>query len=510
MRVAITGGSGFVGSHAVVRLLAHGHRPRLLVRDRAKATRVLGALGVDPGDVDVVVGDMTDRAAVAELLRGAEAVIHAAAAIGITGPRSDLVAQNVHGVELVVGTAVELGLDPIIHVSTVAVFVPPDRPVITPDARLASPRTDYGRSKLEAERYVRRLQDGGAPVTIVYPGGVLGPGQPTLDSMMEGLAGALGSAWPMPSGGVAMVHVDDLAEVLARLVVPGRGMRRFTLGGDFLHWPALADLCDELTGVRCRRVVIPGWAMIALGALLDAAKRVRSFDYPLTRDAAEIMVTMVPTDDQAVLAEVGMALRPVRDTVEEALRCLAADGHLAPARAGRLAPPGAAVPERPGAGARVRRWIRHHLVPRLTGTQVFTRVGPHIVPRADRLAHRLSGGRFTFTGITAPTVLLTTIGRRSGEPRVVPLACAVEPAGSWLVVGSNFGREHHPAWTANLLAEPEATVHHRGRTVSVTATLLDGPARTDAWGDLMRLLPVFDRYEDRSGRDLRVFRLTPH
>jgi nucleoside-diphosphate-sugar epimerase len=341
VRVAITGGTGFVGSHTVARLLAHGHQPRLLVRDPGKAERVLGALEIDPTSVELVVGDMGDASAVAELLEGTDAVIHAAAAIGVTGPRADLVAQNVHGMENVIGAAVARGLDPVIHVSTVAVFVPPDRSVITVDGRLASPRMDYGRSKLAAERYARRLQDDGAPVTIVYPGGVVGPHQPTLDTMMEGLAGALGSVWPMPKGGVAVIHVEDLAEALVRMVEPGRGPRRFMLGGDFLTWTELADLCDSLTGVRCRRMVVPGWVLIALGAALDAAKKIKPFDYPLTRDAAEVMVSMVPTDDTATDAALGLERRSPRDSIEEALRCLAADGHLAPQKAGRLAPPGA-------------------------------------------------------------------------------------------------------------------------------------------------------------------------
>jgi nucleoside-diphosphate-sugar epimerase len=158
MQVAVTGGTGFVGSHTVGRLLAHGHHPRLLVRSLTKAGDVLGRLGVDLDDVVLVEGDMADPAAVARLLDGADAVIHAAAAIGVTGRRGDLVAQNVRGMEQVVGSAVESGLDPVIHVSTVAVFVPADGPQITPGGRLASPRTDYGRSKLEAERYARRLQ----------------------------------------------------------------------------------------------------------------------------------------------------------------------------------------------------------------------------------------------------------------------------------------------------------------------------------------------------------------
>ena len=507
--MAVTGGTGFVGSHTVGRLLAHGHRPRLLVRDAEKARRVLHGIGVDIDDVEVVVGDMTDPRATVDLLEGADAVVHAAAALGVTGPRADIVTQNVVGAREVLGTAARLGLDPIVHVSTVAVFVPPDRPVLTPEARLASPRTDYGRSKLAAERFARDLQATGAPVTIVYPGGVLGPGQPTLDAMMEGLAGALGSVWPMPRGGVAMVHVEDLAEALARMVVPGEGARRFMLGGDFLRWPELADLCDELTGVRCRRMVVPDGVMLGLGAALDAAKRIRPFDYPLTRDAAEVMVTMVPTDDRATLDALDLTLRPVRESLEEALRCLAADGHLSSRRAGRLAAEPSVLDEPAGMVERARRWVRHHLVPRLTGTRTFTRVGPRIVPPLDRFVHRLTRGRTTFSDLTSPTLVLTTTGHRSGQPREAPLACVVEPGGTWLVVGSNFGRERHPAWTANLQHDPQAQVAHRGRTVPVTATLLEGAARDEAWVALNRLLPVYDRYEDRSGRDLRVFRLTP-
>jgi nucleoside-diphosphate-sugar epimerase len=222
--------------------------------------------------------------------------------------------------------------------STIAVFVPPAGPVIRADDPLAPPHTDYGRSKVEAERYVRGLQDEGAQVTIVYPGGVLGPSQPTLDALPAGLAAGLNLLWPTTRGGVSVLDVRDLGEALARTIVPAQGARRFLLGGHYLTWRELADVCDAVTGVRCRRIAVPGSLMIMVGALLDAARRVHRFRYPLTRDAAEFVRSLVPSDDGPALDTLGLTLRPVEESVADTLRWLAAAGHLAPGRAGRLAP----------------------------------------------------------------------------------------------------------------------------------------------------------------------------
>ncbi|RFU39874.1 nitroreductase family deazaflavin-dependent oxidoreductase [Actinomadura logoneensis] len=508
MRVFLTGASGFVGSHTVAALLAAGHTPRALVRDPDRAARVLTALGVEPSRVEFVRGDMLDADAVTRALDGCDAAIHAAAAIGVTGPAADLVSANVTGTRNVVGGAVAHGLAPVVHVSTVAVFVPPDGPVITADSPLAAPHTAYGRSKVAAERYVREAQSGGAPVAIVYPGGVCGPHQPQLDALPEGLAGALNLAWPLPPGGVGVIDVRDLAEALCRAVTTARGGERWLLGGTFLTWPEIADLCDTLTGVPCRRARVPGAVMVGLGRALDAAKRVRSFEYPLTRDAAQLMVSLVPTDDAPALTALDLRLRPVESTLADALRWLAAAGHLRPRRAGRLGPDAPRPTEEKPMPTLVQRTLGP-LFRYVSGAPWFSKVGPRVVPPLDRALHRISGGRILLGQALVPSLLLTTTGAKTGRPRQVPLACRPEEDGTWLVVGSNFGREKHPAWTANLIKNPEAEVSFRGRTTPVTAHLLTEAERAEVWPRLIQVWPVYDRYVERVDRELRIFRLTP-
>ncbi|MGJ6963533.1 NAD-dependent epimerase/dehydratase family protein [Streptosporangium sp. G11] len=336
MRVLITGASGFVGSHAVVALLADGHEPVLLIRDPEKTREVLATVGVT-GAVALHKADIRDAAAVREGLEQCDAVIHAAAEIGVIGRTGDPDGTNVTGAKNVLGQAVELGLDPIVHISTVSVFVPPAGPVITTESPLATPRNEYGRSKISAERYARRLQDQGMPITIVYPAGVTGPYQPSLDAMVEGLRAGLEQGWPITAGGANIVDVRDLAVVLARCLEPGRGPRRFMLGGHYLTWAQLADVCDEVTGNRCRRFRIHRSVLRGAAAVGDVMKLIKEIDYPLTRDAVEMMVTMVRTYDTPTLEALGVSLRPVQETVADALRWLAQEGHLATDKVGRLA-----------------------------------------------------------------------------------------------------------------------------------------------------------------------------
>lgn len=142
----------------------------------------------------------------------------------------------------------------------------------------------------------------------------------------------------------------------------------------------------------------------------------------------------------------------------------------------------------------------------MAGSRWFAKVGPPVLPHIDRTLNRLFGGRVLMSSMMLPCAIVTTTGRKSGLPRESPLA-TVPLDGCLYVVGSNFGRPHHPAWSWNLLADPATQVSFRGEHFAATAELLDEATKADTWPRLIARWPLFDQYVERSGRDLRVFRL---
>ena len=146
---------------------------------------------------------------------------------------------------------------------------------------------------------------------------------------------------------------------------------------------------------------------------------------------------------------------------------------------------------------------------RVLSSAPFRWAAPKVLPPTHKLLHRLSGGRLMFDSQRQPMCMLHTIGARSGEPRETPLAAVPVEDGALLVVGSNFASPRHPAWTAHLLAHPDATVTFRGRTYPVTARLLNDRERADRWDLLLEWFPNWRDYTEVTDREFRVFELRP-
>jgi nucleoside-diphosphate-sugar epimerase len=310
----------------VAALVSHGHEVRVMARQPQKVARVLGPLGVS---ADAVQGDVTDPGAVAAALAGYDAVIHAAAHIGVSSGLGSTGNVNVEGTRNVLTRAVHLEMDPIIYTSTISMYLPSELPVITPQSPLVEPLSPYTSSKREAELVVREFQAEGRPVTSVVLGGVYGPQSPHLDSSFAGVLGALRSMMLVPPGGTTIVDVRDTAELLARMVQPGRGPRRYLAGGRYVSWSDWVDLLSIASGTDVARHELTVDEMIALGRAFDDQRgRGVQVDVPLTEEAALVMTGCPPTDDSATLSDLDFDYRPTVETLRDTVEFLRAEGHL--------------------------------------------------------------------------------------------------------------------------------------------------------------------------------------
>jgi nucleoside-diphosphate-sugar epimerase len=193
MRLAITGGTGFVGSHLIDAALAAGHMVKALTR-RDQPAR---------DQVEWIAGSLADRDSVRALVTDADAVIHVAGVIN--APDAAAFDQgNVAGTLSMLAAATAGGVHRFIHVSSLAAREP----------KLSL----YGASKARAEELVTRS---GLDWEIVRPPAVYGPGdKETLELFRMAKVGML--LMP-PAGRLSLLHVDDLANLLLALVEPEAG-----------------------------------------------------------------------------------------------------------------------------------------------------------------------------------------------------------------------------------------------------------------------------------------------
>ena len=152
---------------------------------------------------------------------------------------------------------------------------------------------------------------------------------------------------------------------------------------------------------------------------------------------------------------------------------------------------------------RIYRWFVTNIVNRRWGS-TFIRL---VYQPLDRATYRLSGGRRGLSPAREVLLLIST-GRKSGLPRQNPLMF-LEHEGSFWVMGSNFGQDHHPSWTANLMARPQATVQIGHRTHTVTARLASDQERRALWPRLVEVYPPWNAYTDWTDRSFRLFELRP-
>src|SRR5438874_9274739 len=171
MTVLVTGATGLLGSHLTEVLVERGERVRALVRPGEDARRL-----AHPA-VEICRGDLADRAALDAALRGVDRVLHCAARTGPWGPPAAYETANGRGLAALVEGALAAGVRRVVHVSSITVHGNDVRGRADETAPLRVEPNPYSRSKVAGERLLARMmRERGAPLTIVRPGWIYGPG----------------------------------------------------------------------------------------------------------------------------------------------------------------------------------------------------------------------------------------------------------------------------------------------------------------------------------------------
>ncbi|BBZ33591.1 NAD-dependent epimerase/dehydratase family protein [Mycolicibacterium confluentis] len=329
MRILITGATGFVGAWTAKAVQDAGHQVRFLVRNAGRLRTSAEKIGVDVSDH--VVGDIADESSTAAALDGCDAVIHCAAMVSTDPSRADeMLRTNLDGARNVLGGAAKAGLDPIIHVSSFTALFRPGLDVLHADLPIVGGSDGYGRSKALVEAYARGMQDAGAPVTITYPGMVLGP--PAGDQFGEAAEGVEAAVKmrgvPGRSAAWIVIDVRDLADLHLALLKPGQGPRRYMAGGVRVAVNELATMIGSAAERGLLVFPVPDTALRTVGRLFDVIGDQLPFETPINSAAMQYYTQMPKSDDEPAHRDLGVTWRDPAVTIADTVDGLIGVGRL--------------------------------------------------------------------------------------------------------------------------------------------------------------------------------------
>ena len=263
MRILLTGATGFIGSVIARQLRNRGDEVVAYVRDPAKAE------GLRDMGCDIVEGSLVDEAQVQTALAGIDAVIHAAGMyeVGIQPEdRRAMYEANVTGTETVLDAALAAGTDRIVYVSTLGAAgnthgAIADEGFEHEDGYVSYYDETKHLAHVAAEERIAQ----GAPVVIVQPGGVYGPGDHSvIATAIELFLKRRMPAIPLPGTGMSLAHVEDVAAGIVAALDKGRVGESYILSGDNVTIRQMIETLAGVTGRRPPRLDVPTGVLRAL------------------------------------------------------------------------------------------------------------------------------------------------------------------------------------------------------------------------------------------------------
>ena len=298
MTTLVTGATGFLGSELARQLAADGERVRVLVRETSDRRRLEGA------DVEVAIGDVTDRGSVAAALEGVSVVHHAAALYEIGTQQADRMRRvNVDGTRNVLEEAAQRGITAV-YVSSVAALGPTGKEPVGEEHWAPTPAPSvYGETKREAHLVFRELAAAGAPVRAALPTTIYGPDD---DSIFGRLTAFVASGFAVvgtaPPNVASYVHVADCAAGLRAIAAKGGDGEEYLLTVDVHPMRDWFDLACDAAGRRRPLVYLP-FAAVRVAAQL--ARPIAPF-VRVPRELVDEGMSMAGDTDYAFTGEKAM------------------------------------------------------------------------------------------------------------------------------------------------------------------------------------------------------------
>ena len=251
----MTGGTGFIGSRVVKRLRDRGDEVVVLARSPEKAAGL---------EATVVEGDLGDPDAIRRGVEGCDAVFHIAADYRVGMPkakRPQMYDANVAGTERVLDAAADAGVARLVYVSTVNAFGNTRGEIVDESHRREESRgyvSYYDETKYLAHRLAEQRAAGGAPIVIVQPGLVYGPGDHAIvGELIEQASTGKLPAKAFPDLGYNAVFVDDVADGILLAHDRGHPGQSYVLGGELTTQGELIDTAARLGGEKPPRMTVP-------------------------------------------------------------------------------------------------------------------------------------------------------------------------------------------------------------------------------------------------------------
>jgi dihydroflavonol-4-reductase len=321
----VTGGSGFIGQYVVRKLVARGYTVRALARSESSVQVV------ERAGATAVWGDLNDRDSLIQGMTGCNVVYHIAAWYKVGDPDWTAAERiNVAGTRQVLRLAYELEIPKIIYVSTIGVFGDTHGHLADENYYHEGPfLTEYERTKWIAHyRVALPLIEKGAPISIVMPGGVYGPGDHSLigDLMRRFYYHRLPFPFvPGPETTLTYAHVEDVAEGIILAAEKGKIGESYILAGPAVPLDEMVAFWSQLTGKRMALIPIPAAWLKPAVPLVEAVQSVVPLPEVYSAEALRVMGTTFIGQADKARAELGWRPRSLQAGMLETLASVAAE-----------------------------------------------------------------------------------------------------------------------------------------------------------------------------------------